>query len=115
MWRRFQGPRRHPASDAGNVLGPLVHHAVGFALTVPPALLLVVLIPGPLLLPVLSLAAMAIAGGAAVFGWARRERWDRDRITSWDIAGAFALIGCAAGMLSQPENALQLFGVPTIP
>jgi hypothetical protein len=115
MWRRFHGPRRHPGTDARSVLGPLVHHAVGFALTVPPALLLVVLTPGPLLLPVLSLAAMAIAAVAVLFGWARRERRNGDRITSWDIAGAFALIACAAGMLSQPENALQLFGVPAIP
>lgn len=115
MWRRFYGPKRHPGSDAGSVLGPLSHHVIGFALTVPPALLLVVLIPVPLLLPVLSLAAMSIAAGAALFGWARQERWSGGRITSWDIAGAFALIGCAAGMLSQPENALQLFGVPAIP
>lgn len=114
MWRRFHGSRRHPGY-AGSVLGPLMHHAAGFALTVPPAVLLVVLIPGSLLLPVLSLAAMAIAAGATLFGWARRERRNGDRITWWDIAGAFALIGCAAGMLSQPENALQLFGVAAIP
>lgn len=97
------------------MLETLVPHAVGFALTVPPALLLVALTPGPLLLPVLSLAAMAGAAVAALLGWVRREPWHGERITAWDIAGAFALIGCAAGMLSQPENVLQLFGVPAIP
>jgi hypothetical protein len=89
-------------------------HAVGFAVTVPPALLLFVLTPGPLLLPVLSIATMAVAALAALFGWLRREPWQVERITAWDIAGALALIGCAAGMLSQPENVLQLFGVPAI-
>jgi hypothetical protein len=97
------------------VLGPLVPHAVGFALTVPPAVLLVILTPGPLVLPVLSLATMAVAAVAALLGWVRRERWSGDRVTSWDIAGAFAFIGCGAGMMSQPENVLQLFGVPAIP
>lgn len=90
-------------------------HAVGFTLTVPPAFLLLILTPGALLLPVLSLAAMAVAAVAALFGWVRREAWSGDRITSWDIAGGFAFIGCAAGMLCQPENALQLFGVPLVP
>lgn len=115
MWRRFYGPGKHPGSDAGNLLGPLVPHAVVFALTVPPAVLLTILTPGPLLLPVLSLVAMAVAAVAALLGWVRREPWHGERITAWDIAGAFALIGCAAGMLSQPENVLPLFGVPAIP
>jgi hypothetical protein len=87
---------------------------VGFTATIPPAFLLFALIPGPLLLPVLSLAAMAVAAVAALFGLVRREPWHGERITAWDIAGAFAFIGCAAGMFSQPENVMQLFGVPAI-
>ena len=90
-------------------------HAVGFALTVPPALLLFALLPPSLLLPVLSLAAMAGAVVAALLGWVRREPWHGERITAWDMAGAFAFVGCAAAMFSQPENVLQLFGVPAIP
>lgn len=100
---------------AGSVLEGLMPHAAGFALTVPPALLLFALLPGPLLLPVLSLAAMASAAVAALLGWVRREPWHGNRITAWDMAGAFTLVGCAAGMLSQPENVLPLFGVPAIP
>jgi hypothetical protein len=29
----------------------------------------------------------------------------------WDVAGAYAFIGFAIGMISKPEHVLQLFGV----
>jgi hypothetical protein len=88
---------------------------VGFALTVPAAILLVVLAPGPLLLPALSLTSIAIAALAALIGWLLREPWAGGRITLWDIAGAFAFVGCASGMMSKPDGVLQLFGVSAIP
>jgi hypothetical protein len=58
---------------------------------------------------------MTVAAVAALIGWALRARWEGDRVTFWDIAGAFFFIGCAAAVLSQPENVLQLFGVSAAP
>jgi hypothetical protein len=37
-------------------------------------------------------------------------------MSAWDVAGAFALIGFGAGMISDPTHVLHLFGAaPTIP
>jgi hypothetical protein len=36
-------------------------------------------------------------------------------VTAWDIAGAFALIGCAAAMLSESENVVNLLGPTMVP
>lgn len=97
--RRNEGLRR-----------PIAPQAAVVALTVPSVLLLASLTPSEFLLPALSLAAMAAAGLAALLGWACGERWAEDRITLWDIAGAFVLIASAAGIFSEPENVLQMFG-----
>jgi hypothetical protein len=31
-------------------------------------------------------------------------------VSLWDIAGAIAFIACGAGILSNPEDVLQMFG-----
>lgn len=93
-------------------------HATLAALTVLAAASVVLLAsftPRPLFLPVLSLAALAVAGLAALLAWASRAQWRGDHITVWDISGVFALIGCAAAMLSEPENVLQLLGNRLVP
>lgn len=75
-----------------------------------PALALVWLIPVPLLLPALSLVALAAAAAAALIAWWARANPRTDHVNLWDIAGACAFIGFAAGMISQPEQAVNLFG-----
>jgi hypothetical protein len=74
-----------------------------------PILLLALMLPPALVLPVLSLAALAVAGHVAIAAWWRGARRDGDRVTLWDIAGATAFIGFAAGMLSDPDHVVQLF------
>jgi len=74
-----------------------------------PILLLALMLPPALVLPALSLAALACAGPAAFVAWWCGARRDGDRVTLWDIAGATAFIGFAAGMLSDAEHVVQLF------
>jgi hypothetical protein len=83
--------------------------SVLIALAVASAFLLVWLVPLPLVLPTLSIVSFALAGFIALlayhFGADRRA----DGITPWDVAGVFALIWVVAGMLSEPEQVVQLF------
>lgn len=75
-----------------------------------PLLLIAALVPRAVFLPSVSLAAIAAASAVAFTAWWFGVRRHRDTITLWDIAGACALIGCAAAMLSEPESILQTFG-----
>ena len=96
----------------------LKRHAMQVALTALAAasvVLLVSLTPRLLILPVFSLAALAVAGLAALLGWVFRAPWHGGNITIWDISGAFAFIGFAAAMLSKPEHVLDLFGRAVVP
>ena len=75
------------------------------------AIALVLLMPATLVLPSLSLLALVLAGGLALLAWQMRVGRPANRITLWDIAGVCAFIGFAAGMMSQPEHVVELFGV----
>ena len=66
--------------------------------------------PHAALLPIVSAAAIAAAGPTALFALAMRERQAASP-TLLDVAGALALIGCAAAMLSNPEAIQQTFTV----
>jgi len=100
------------------VLQRLKPHATLAVLTVlaaAPILLVAAVMPRPLVLPTLSLTAIAAAALIALFAWTRRARQRGDTLTAWDVAGACALIGCGAAMLSEPENVLNLLGPAVVP
>jgi hypothetical protein len=78
--------------------------------TTPLVVLAMVLFPGPLFLPVLSLVAGGIAAIVGLFAWRTKASPSGDRVTAWDISGAFVFIACAAAILSQPQDVLHLFG-----
>jgi hypothetical protein len=90
---------------------------VGLALLALPAgltaLAMLWLLPSVLLLPTLSLATLAIAGLLALLAWLLELPGRTAQVNLWDVAGAFALVGFAAGMLSQPEQVVQMFGPAT--
>jgi hypothetical protein len=65
--------------------------------------------PDPLALPLISLLTFGIAAVIALAAWATRAPRDSAHVTAWDLAGAFTLIGCAAAMLTQNEQALDYF------
>lgn len=65
-------------------------------------------IPVALLLPFLSIAAIGAGLALAGYAWLRGIQRDGERLTSWDVAGALALVGFAAAIMS-PESALAMF------
>jgi uncharacterized membrane protein YfcA len=76
-----------------------------------PSLLIAGLLPAAQVVPVFSLVTLASAALVAWLAWRRQTERDMDRITLWDVAGALAFIGCAAGMLSQSAQVARLFGL----
>ena len=72
--------------------------------------LLVWFVPPPLVLPALGLVSFTAAVVVALFAYCSGANRRADGITLWDVAGAFALIWVAAGMLSEPEHIVQLLG-----
>jgi len=67
-------------------------------------------LPADLVLPALSLVAIGCAAVIASYAWLVRADRGGEAVTVWDVSGALAFIGIAAGMLSEPDQALQLFG-----
>ena len=77
-------------------------------------LTIVSLAPPMLILPVLSLAATTSAAVVALLAWLCGDERHSNEVTSWDVAGALAFIGFAAGMLTGPEQLRELFGPETM-
>jgi len=73
-----------------------------------PVLLLASFVPRPLVLPVLSLAALGCAAVLALAAYWRGAPRDVESITLWDLAGVAALVGFAAGMLTGPEQIIYV-------
>src|SRR5262245_30091669 len=71
--------------------------------------LLASLLPRPMVLPALSLAALACAALLALVAYWRRAPRHVNSITLWDLSGAAALIGFAAGMLCSSDQILYFF------
>ncbi|MPZ37481.1 MAG: hypothetical protein GEU95_05360 [Rhizobiales bacterium] len=78
------------------------------AIAAAPLLLLATVLPRPLVLPTLCLVAIAAAGVVSLIAWRNGAPRQAQHVTAWDIAGALAFIGFAAGMLSSPENVIYL-------
>lgn len=74
------------------------------AVTVPPACFLL-LARTYLLRPSMSLIALAIS--AIVAAWSLLSDRHGAGVTLWDVSGAYAFIGFAAGMLSDPQQVLE--------
>jgi hypothetical protein len=88
-------------------LGPRAIPAVLAVAAAGVVLLLPAHLRAPLVLPILSVASLAIAGFAALFAWWSGCERHSAQVTGWDVSGAFALIGCAAAMLSEPDSVLR--------
>ncbi|MGE0564524.1 MAG: hypothetical protein AB7O50_08425 [Pseudolabrys sp.] len=108
-------PPRSLAQRSAAALGPHAQLAGLVLLAAMPILIVAALVPRPAVLPVLSLAAMATAAAIAAVAWWRKAPRQVARVTSWDLAGALVLIGCAAAILTETEPLLELFGQRTKP
>jgi hypothetical protein len=111
--------RRTPAGlhSQWRVPEPLRDHvklAAMVATAVMPLMLLTWLLPRPLVLPGLCIIAIVGACAASLYAWTRGTNLDPRRVTPWDVAGALAFIGFAAGMLSNPEHVVHFADSATL-
>lgn len=91
--------------------GPHATVAVLALIAAVPGFVVIWLMSAPLLLPAFSLAWLVNAGCVALLAWCLRAKRQTDHVNLWDVAGAYAFIGFATGMISKPEHVLQLFGL----
>ena len=101
---------RHPAPRSAAVVSPHMALTAMVAISATPILLAFVLVPRIAVLPAISFAALAMAAVAALAAWLRHAPRHGVKVTLWDVAGALVLIGCAAGMLTEAEHLVELFG-----
>lgn len=74
-------------------------------LTALPAVLALHLLEPELVLPAFSLLLFAEAAFVVIAARVIHLPDDADDITLWDLAGGFTLIGCAAAMFGEPDQA----------
>ncbi|MCK1709485.1 MULTISPECIES: hypothetical protein [unclassified Bradyrhizobium] len=74
-------------------------------LTALPAVLALHLLQPELVLPAFSILLFAEAAFAVIAARLLHVPDNAEHITLWDLAGGFALIGCAAAMFGEPDQA----------
>jgi hypothetical protein len=106
--------RSHQGSAHGGIAAALRPHAtiagIGAAAALP-LILVAYLVPPAVVLPVLSLAFLTVAGVLALIALCIRSDRNSNTVSVWDLAGACAFIGYAAGIVSTRENVLAAFGL----
>jgi hypothetical protein len=110
-WNTFDS---YDAPRNALVLGPHVTVATFAFIASIPGVVVVWLMSAPFLLPALSQLCLVNAGCAALLAWCLRAKRNEEPINLWDVAGLYAFVGFAAGMMSKPEHVLQLVG-PVMP
>ena len=93
----------HPSTELSNV-------AMVVATSAALILVLAVFVPAALVLPLFSLATVVVAVVCGLVAYCFRSGQAHESPVR-SVAGAFMLLGCVAGMLSGPDQVLQLFGV----
>ena len=74
-------------------------------LTIVPAILTLRMLEPELVLPALSVLLLAEAAVAGIVAHVMHVPENAADITLWDFAGAFTLIGCAAAVFGEPDQA----------
>jgi len=65
-------------------------------------------LPHPIVLPVLSVAAICGAIIVAMIAWLSTRQETAMDLSYWDVVGAMTMIGICAALLSDPEQAIPL-------
>lgn len=78
-------------------------------LTALPAVLAFHLLAPELVLPAFSMLLFVEAAFAVIAARLIHVPDDADNITFWDLAGGFTLIGCAAAVFGEPDQAALFF------
>ena len=81
-------------------------------LIVVPAFLMIRLLEPGFVLPAFSILLFSDAAIIAILARAIHARGNSENVTLWDIAGALTMMGCAAAIFSEPDQAPQFFGRP---
>src|ERR1700748_1414362 len=68
-----------------------------------PAFLMIRVLEPGLVLPALSILLFGEAAIAAIVARSIHVHRNSDNLTVWNIAGAFAMMGCAAAIFSEPD------------
>lgn len=77
-----------------------------------PPIVFLFLVQPPLVLPSMSAFALVSAAVVALVAWCLSSKRQSKGITLWDVSGAYAFIGFAAGMFSDPQQVMELVSVP---
>jgi hypothetical protein len=78
-------------------------------LTALPTIFAIRMLEPGLVLPTLSILLFVQAAIAAIVARAIGARENSATVSFWDFAGAFTLMGCAAAILGEPDQAALLF------
>jgi predicted permease len=93
-------------------LQPLGILALLSVLIAVPAFLIIRVLELGLVLPALSILLFAEAAIAAIVARSIHVHKNSEKVTVWDIAGAFTMMGCAAAIFSEPDQVAQFFEQP---
>ena len=77
-----------------------------------PLIPLLLLARSPLVLPTISVVALASAAVVALAAWWTSSDRNSSAISLWDVCGAYAFIGFAAGAMSDPNELVEFFASP---
>jgi hypothetical protein len=91
--------RNAPSRESFGILALL-----SVLIALPAFLTICVLEPG-LVLPAFSILLFAEAAIAAIVARSIQVYRNSENVTLWDIAGAFTMMGCAAAIFSEPDQA----------
>jgi hypothetical protein len=94
-------------------LEPFGMPALFFALTGIPAILMIRMLQPELVLPSFSILLFAEATIAVILARLIHAPENAANVTLWDFAGAFTLIGCAAAIFGEPDQAALFFDEQT--
>jgi hypothetical protein len=92
---------------------PPVNSAVLTSAIAVPLIGFLLFVRDPLVLPSISVVALASAAIIALMAWCMSADRNSAGISLWDVSGAYAALGFAAGMLSDPQHVLDFWFGPT--
>ena len=98
-----------PATQANR---PHVASAILLLAIVVPPIFFLFLVRVPLVLPSVSAVGLASAATIGLIAWCLASDRNATGISLWDVSGAYALVGFVAGMLSEPQQVMELLSVP---
>ena len=85
----------------------LLDVAALIAIVASPGVALMMFVPLPLVLPLLSILSFLIACGIALFACFSNANRRHQSIAHWELAGAFAVVWVVAGMMSNPMRLIE--------